>query len=273
MEHTQEHHVPAPAAGRLSLHFCGWENCAPGHSFGPAVRDHFLFHFILRGKGFYEAGGVRYSLEEGQGFLIFPGESTLYWADERKPWEYCWIGFDGEDAAEILQMCGLSREQPVYRDQSGGLLQKEMLALVEMFGQPENNALAMLGQLYRCLSRMVQKPSVPHSPGKAYADAGTAFIRRNYSYDIRVEDIARHVGIDRTYLYRIFRQELGRSPQQYLLEYRLQAAAKLLHTTSLSVTEVAFSCGFQEVSAFDRYFKRRYLLTPLAYRRRETTVK
>ena len=133
------HRAPAGESAALCLHFCGWEKCAPGHAFGPAVRRHYLFHFILRGTGFFERGGRRVALEAGQGFLILPGESTFYAASQNDPWEYCWIGFDGADAPRLLRECGLGADNFVFTDRSGGLLREEMLELVALFDRPESN--------------------------------------------------------------------------------------------------------------------------------------
>ena len=87
----------------LYLCFCGYAQCRPRHSFGPAVRPNYIIHYILRGKGSYSVGGTRFELEAGQGFLIEPGVQTFYQADQEEPWTYLWVGFDGERAAEYLQ--------------------------------------------------------------------------------------------------------------------------------------------------------------------------
>ena len=89
----------------------------------------------------------------------------------------------------------------------------------------------------------------------------------SYAYDLTVEEIARHVGVDRTYLYRICRQYLGCSPKEYLTRVRLDAAAQLLRGTDLSMTEIAASCGFRELTALDRQFKLHTGSTPLAWRK------
>ena len=73
----------------------GQERCAPDHRFGPAVRRYTLLHCVLSGKGTYTCGGVTYPVTSGQIFRILPGEETVYMADSRDPWHYCWIGFDG----------------------------------------------------------------------------------------------------------------------------------------------------------------------------------
>ena len=56
----------------LAVYNCGIQKCEEGYSWGPAVRDHYLIHYILSGKGSYETGGQRYELTAGDGFLAFP---------------------------------------------------------------------------------------------------------------------------------------------------------------------------------------------------------
>lgn len=267
MAEAKEYYQEIKSGDALAFYFCGWEKCEPGHSFGPAVRPHFLFHFVLAGKGFYEREGKRYDIGPGQGFLILPGESTWYCADRADPWEYCWIGFGGKEAEAILRECGLGKENLVYEDQSGGLLRREMLLLVDSFGHSEVNSYMLLGRLYMSLSHMVSKRPSGGLVVQDYADRALDFIHNNFGYEIGVAEIARTVGIDRTYLYRIFRQQVGQSPKKYLTEFRLRMAAEMLVDTDLPVTEVALSCGFKEASLLDRQFGAAYGCPPLQYRK------
>ncbi len=101
----------------------GWEACAPLHSFGPFVRNHFLFHYIIQGSGILYSHAVNgeiheYQLGKDQGFLICPGQINLYTADEKHPWEYVWIEFDGMRVKEFLQKAGLTQDTPIYRPRS-----------------------------------------------------------------------------------------------------------------------------------------------------------
>ena len=73
----------------------GREICAPGHTFGPAVRRYTLIHYVMSGKGTYRVGGETYHVEAGEAFRILPGEITVYSADSDDPWTYRWVGFDG----------------------------------------------------------------------------------------------------------------------------------------------------------------------------------
>lgn len=268
MAELKEYYREIKSGDALAFYFCGWEKCRPGHSFGPAVRPHFLFHLILSGKGHYDRAGERYEIGPGQGFLILPGESTCYQADQEDPWEYCWIGFGGRSAAGILRECGLGKETPIYRDRSGGRLRREMMQLVDSFGHGDMNGYMLLGRLYLALSYMMPKQPTGGTVAQDYANRALDFIHNNFGYEIGVAEIARTVGIDRTYLYRIFRQQVGESPKRYLTAFRLRMAAGMLEETSLPVTEVALSCGFKETSLFDRQFRGSYGCTPLQYRNR-----
>ena len=82
----------------------------------------------------------------------------------------------------------------------------------------------------------------------------------------RIQDIADYIGVDRTYLYKIFMREAQISPKQYLLQYRIRAAAKLLQTQDYTVTEIAYSCGFRDSAAFCYHFRQQIGMTPRQYR-------
>lgn len=253
----------------LTLFLCGWENCRPGHNFGPAIRAHYLFHYILKGKGKFYSGGHCYNISENQGFLISPGESTYYVADEEEPWSYCWFGFDGYEVKSILENCNLSKENPIFTDKSNGIFRHELLSLVQLFEKSHCNEYEALGHLYMVFSKMQQKKKESvKTYDKSYADKAIDFIRHNYSYDIKITDISKSIGIDRTYLYKLFMKIHNISPQQYLIQFRLHMACKLLESSNITITEVSYSCGFKDAPAFYKHFKNRYGVTPLEYRNR-----
>ena len=98
----------------LFLCQCGIEECLPEHSFGPAVRNHYLIHFILKGKGCYIVENKKYNLTQNQGFLICPDTLTYYEADKTNPWTYIWIGFNGLKAKSYLENADLNRENLIF---------------------------------------------------------------------------------------------------------------------------------------------------------------
>ena len=87
--------APPPSCTSIYIHQCGTEKCQNGHSYGPAMREHYLIHCIFTGKGRFYDGLRNYDLRKGQGFLILPGIISLYQADMQEPWHYGWVGFGG----------------------------------------------------------------------------------------------------------------------------------------------------------------------------------
>ena len=65
---------------------CGRQECAPGHSFGPHMRDYYLLHYVTRGCGVFFRDGNAHPVRQGQFFIIRPHELTTYTADARRPW-------------------------------------------------------------------------------------------------------------------------------------------------------------------------------------------
>ena len=82
-----------------------------------------------------------------------------------------------------------------------------------------------------------------------------------------VEQLADEVGLSASRLAHLFREEVGRSIQSYLLERRLIMAAMLIVQTHERISQIAYSVGFGDVSNFNHAFKRRFQMSPRQYRR------
>ena len=80
----------------------GHEDCTPLHAFGPAVRTHWLLHYVVSGFGKFTRESITYDIGPGEIFVIPPYMETYYQADERHPWKYIWIGFTTENIPEVF---------------------------------------------------------------------------------------------------------------------------------------------------------------------------
>ena len=101
-----------------------------------------------------------------------------------------------------------------------------------------------------------------------YFMQAVSYLRHNFSYPVRIEQLARQIGVSRSYLYKAFWNCSGKSIRQYLLDLRLEEACRLLADTRRAVTDIAYSCGFPDSPSFCRMFRKVYGETPLQYRRR-----
>ncbi|MBR1743766.1 MAG: AraC family transcriptional regulator [Lachnospiraceae bacterium] len=256
----------------LNLYQFGREKCKPGHSFGPARRNHYLFHFVLSGTGALVAKDKQgenrtYQIRTEQGFMIFPKQETTYTADFDHPWEYMWIEFDGLRVREALTSVELSEDSPVYHAQYKDLrldMQNEMKFIVQ---HPDSPPLCIIGHLYLFLDLFIRSIQLPVQPtGNSvhdfYISEAFAYIEQNFQNQITVEDIANVLGIDRSYFGRIFHKATGQTPQNFLMNYRMSKAAELLKVTKLSIADIGNSVGYPDPQHFSRAFRRIYDISP-----------
>ena len=94
-----------------------------------------------------------------------------------------------------------------------------------------------------------------------------SYIERNYTERILLADLARQAGMSPKYFCSVFYKMTQKTPIDYLNAYRIECACEKLITTDRTVTEIAFACGFNDVSYFTKLFQRYKNTTPLRYRR------
>ena len=252
------------------IYTCGYENCAPGHSYGPVMRNGYLFHYILSGCGIYKARGKIFHLKEGDAFLICPEELIYYEADRKQPWSYTWIGMQGIKVKGYLERTSLLKSLVFHYDQDDRM----RLCHEKMFeaDQIKNNKdLIMNSIMYEYLFLLARKfpGGLPEENKKkaGYVDEALKYIESAYCDPITVQDIADRLNINRSYLSRLFRTITGISIQDYLLDYRIRQACILLKNSDLSIRTIAHSVSYMDALYFSRLFHRKKGMTPSEYRK------
>jgi AraC-like DNA-binding protein len=253
----------------LSIFNCGLEKCAAGHTWGPGIRDHYLIHLVLAGKGTFQTAGRTWDVQSGDLFLAVPNQLIAYTADAEQPWEYCWVGFNGACAHALVSQLPFTDDEPVHHTKDPEGLRRALSEIFHARGPEPQDEAAMVGYLYLFMAALM-KETRDHKPRAAssanqYVLNAIKYIQFNYSHDISIDDVAASVGISRSHLYRVFMSNMGKSPIDYLTEYRINEACKLLRSGSLSIAEVAVSVGFFDQFYFSRVFKKSQGLPPSKY--------
>lgn len=261
----------------LSLYQYGWEHCDPLHSFGPYARNHYLFHYVISGTGKLasnDSKGVthHYQIRSGQGFLICPKQVNTYCADETHPWEYVWLEFDGARVKEALELAGLSFDTPLYKSNAPDLanvLRDEMLYIVK---HSDASPFHLIGHLFLFLDALTRSSATRRllqdgSMRDYYMKEALTFIEQNFQNDISVEDIDTFCNLNRSYFGTIFKNAVGKTPQEFLISYRMTKATQLLRMTNLSIADIGNAVGYPNQLHFSRAFKTVYGDSPRAWRR------
>jgi len=254
----------------LTFFYSGIEKCAPNH-YWLGIRDHFILHFILEGRGKCIFGTETYKLAKGQAFLVRPGQRVHYTADPKSPWKYCWVAFSGIQAESLIGYTDFSDSKSITGFNNSKEVESTITNLESIDINQSNQyslSLSHLLFMFSCLTAKSTQVTNKHGIKGRYLDIAKNFIDRNYSRNIKVESIAKHVGVNRKYLNEIFKEYQNVTTQQYLLNKRMDQATILLSSTTLSIKEIAHSVGYYDALLFSKMFKRKYGISPNGFRER-----
>lgn len=232
----------------------------------------YLIQYTLRGTGRYCRKDREWILEEGMAFLVsFPEDSRYYIPQNQKgEWEFWYLHFDGPAAeafaAYLKEVCGgvfymRQDSEPVRlvmrmirRLTSGGRLQKY-----------EGGEF-----LYRFLCCVLREVEQPFAEWDSLAGKGARIMEEEYCSLGSVEEVAERLHISQAYFSRIFRQEMGITPIEYLTRLRLQGAANDLLNTGDVLEDIAVRNGFSGGNYFCKVFRRYMGMSPVEYRKSRT---
>jgi AraC-like DNA-binding protein len=260
----------------IELLFCGREKCLPGHSYGPDMRNHYVFHLILSGKGMFKSGGKLFPLSAGQGFLLFPETQVYYSADIEEPWEYIWVGFTGKSSGKVVGKTAMSPGLPVVSFGERFEAQRELLcSIVEAAWESSaESSMESYGLFLQFMSRLARDSALggetasaaPERQSGQYVERAKEFIRENLSKDITASDVAGYLGLNRSYFCKIFTEACGKPPSRFIAWYRLSTAWHLLHYTHMPIAEISRHVGYNDPAYFSRCFAACYGQPPIEAR-------
>jgi len=240
------------------------------HRHGPVVKAEHVLQYVTEGAGTLVIRGKSDGVAEGDLFYLPKNVLLTYYAQKSHPYRYHWLGIDGAGATQILGKIGLTADNPVMHVE-GEELKKHFLLLEQAV---RSNSLvgylAANGRMMELLSYLLSLKSenlkTLENVGTAYVNTAVEYIKNNFGADLSVTQLADAVGLNRTYFSVLFKRHAGLSPVEYLMQYRLDQARKML-AQGMRVTEVAISCGFNSPANFSVQFKNATGLTPFEYRK------
>ncbi len=230
----------------LKIEFCGYHKCEKSHSYGPAVRDSYLVHFCINGKGIFCDKNGRHYVSKGEFFIIRPNEMTTYTADTNEPWEYLWIAFSGKDANIF------NNEISVYP------FEKEIgVQLYSLINNEINNANAFKSIIYK----IIYNTYTEQISSLDVVSKIKQYILFNYMEDLSIKKLSSLFGFERTYLYRLFKKKVGVSIKDYVIKTRMNKA-KLFLKKGYNVNSTATLVGYNDSFNFSKAFKKHYGISP-----------
>jgi len=252
----------------LQLTSRGKRDCSDMHSAGPIVRQVYIVHYVIKGSGYLEYDHKRFFIRAGESFLICPYVTIYYYPNPEDPWEYTWVDFCGPGASECLNMTIMSRSQPIcpYIDKDRILPLFERLSGLQIFHSNQKEANGLLLAILGVYADIYPAPDIKPIPkSDKRLDTALLLIQSHYhdTY-FNFEKICAMIPCNRVTLYRLFQNAGLKSPSEYLTDYRIRQACKML-SKGILVKITALSCGFEDPFYFSRVFKRLMGMSPTEY--------
>lgn len=247
----------------LTMTFCQAFDPKENFAWGPGIHKTYVLHFVLSGRGYYKTADKTYSLKKGDGFIIFPGEIVHYYPDPSDPWEYTWVNFLGSEVPLLLSMTAFY-ENPVCRKTS------DLTAIYNHFSRDlkhehirqRNDGLLriLLAHYIEVHPRQKKTFTIDNlSLAKKFAEANS------HRHHFNVSELAQGIGVERSYLYRLFMEGEGVSPSEYLTNLRMEKALQLMQNGITQVKFISYSVGYADSLYFSKLFKKKYGLSPMDY--------
>ncbi len=247
----------------ICVKLLGYSNDTNITRFGPGNRNYVIIHYCTDGRGYFNGNPVN----AGEGFIIRPKDLEEYFPDKQRPWTFLWFVIDTNNYEDFL--C-LYKENPQTHIFKYGFVDE----IKQLEKELETVHLRKNGDFYNICKflKMLELHNAENSQRtdnsmKRHAAFCKQYIELHFYQKITVEDIAKSLNISTSYLYRSFIKEIGISPKQYLINYRMGEAKRLLKNTEFTITEVANAVGFDDVLAFSRAFKLYNHISPTDYRK------
>ncbi|MBI5974289.1 AraC family transcriptional regulator [Staphylococcus canis] len=253
---------------------CGIEVGTEQSKYQYVVTKPAVLHIVTSGSGFFEYQHKRYHLKCGDIFLLKRGMSVNYYAASDDPWTYYWVGFSGDVALEYLNRTILN-ERYVIQNQNTTDVNKMIYKMCQRaisYDVKASDDILHLSELYELLyllqRHFPKRFEIIESDTNKTVRSALQYINQNYMKPIKVQDVAQHVNVSRSYLYKIFKNHIHQSPQQYLIHLRMYHAARLIKQHHKQNQEIAYLVGYQDPLRFAKAFKKHFGMTATAYRRK-----
>lgn len=250
----------------IICHSCGCNYTSNMLKADIALVSTYKLFYIFKGTCKVEVDGKLYTLGTDCSIMIFPYQHYQLISSEKL--KFYWLEFSGVECAAMVSQTAFSITTPTVSE----LNVKGFEFLFEFPDCKSNN----ICDKYRNGSVIILILSyyLEHFPGKhkkqnSYISSAMIYIEENLqNADFGVKDIAEHLRIDRSHFYKLFKNETGISPVDFITKQRISQAEIMLTNNRFSIKDIAYSVGFSDPLYFSRVFKKYTGASPSEFRKR-----
>lgn len=238
------------------------------------------YHFVICYTTPPEAtiGSTTYQFKKGSLICMAPGDDILVHPfNDSSSVKFVTICVNKEFLEEIYVQSGGKGQLLFHKPDN--MYSYQLLAAVEaliyeIINYGETNPLMIESlenrlaiQLLRDSNQKFKIDAVESGGPEDTVQKAIRYIETYYSSNITVKAVSEAIYTSSSYLHKIFLQHVGKTPYQYIMDYRHMKAKSMLETTDISIEEIARQCGFVNSAHFSSTFKQKEGISPLVYRK------
>lgn len=240
------------------------DDLLPGQQYGPIIRDVYIIECCTEGYGSVIINGREFKVEPRDCYILLPGDTVTHTADKKEPRRGYWCALDGLELGRRFKEAGISAEAPFAPKEAFDELCGQVQKMVTEWGSGDaGEALRETACIYGFLGALMRHRFSAN--GDDWIERALGLMEARFHTHLSVEEIAREVGLERSYFSVIFKKKTGLTPHRYLTALRIRKACALMDGEHCSVAEAAAAVGLDPRN-FARLFKKETGKTPLEYK-------
>lgn len=261
-----------PLTGALLPCRIGYFPRAKGQKVSRANGDWaFTLLYCLDGAGTLDLSQSKHQITRGTFALLRPFEFHAYEADDRQPWSYYWIHFNGTMAQQYYEVLTSGGKNTCIAVDSDQRFVEAFEKILNLFHEGPAykilvQAAAAMHQLLGDLYGLVCKTGGIQEPPSARIERTVMMMRDNLGMHVSIHELAAIANMSHAYYTQQFRKHTGESPRSHFNKMRIAKACEYLEKTGNKVESIAHLVGYEDSFYFCRLFKRITGQTPTMYR-------
>ena len=238
-------------------------NLLPGQRYGPITRKVYIIECCVEGYGSVIINGHEFSVSPGDCYILLPDVTVIHTADTAEPRKGYWCAVDGLNLGSIFKEAGISAQNPFAPAE---LFDELCFCLKKMVDDwrcdDVGKAFRETAYIYEFLGALMRGSKTTVHDDRIERALG--LMEARFHEHLNVDEIAREVGLERSYFSVVFKEKTTVSPHKYLTSLRIRKACDLLEKEHCSISDAATATGLDPCN-FARIFKRETGKTPIEY--------
>lgn len=260
------------AKSPLRGYVCGIDCSPPLYSIENRIVDESFLIFVHEGKG--TVNGIPF--KANQFFVVPPNHPTTMISDKDEPWKLCWLSWKGRQSDYFQEIYDSFEPEKIYTFQNAYGMHNIFASLIyadHSHADIQKTAAYFADYVISLLSNDIREFSAIEEPVTVnrrkltYIEKAKSIIAEHYA-TINISKLSKMLYLNSKYFCQIFHEIVGISPQQYLIDIRLKNSLYYLEDTSMTLKNIAESCGYSSYTGYVDAFKRKYGVSPKEYRKR-----